>query len=376
MKILVDGTIFETYPNGGIARIFREVLPRLCESSQPVEIVVLCSRRARDAVPTHKRISTIAYGAPSWMPARVAGRYLRLSRQWAVAASRKMAIDVFLPTYYTVSPLQGPKTVALAYDLIDHELPLFAPNGPGFVERQRKSLQAADRVVAISNETMQLASRAFGLRSDKLSVAYPGTSSAFVPQPVASQSSFRTKHTNGSPFFLFVGSADHYKNLGILFRGFARSIARRDHILVLAGHSVDTLDTHFQQLALELGIERQVVRLPRLDDCELAVAYSASTAFVFPSVQEGFGIPLLEAMRCQTKVIASDIAVFHEVCGDEVVYFSPHDEKVLAELLDESSRDSEPCNYTLASKFSWNETARVVFDACLAVTAGTRDHVG
>ena len=280
-----------------------------------------------------------------------------------------MRIDVFLPTYYTSPPCVGLKSVLVAYDLIDYEFPLFAPNGAGFVERQRKLLLEAGRVVAISNETKRLLSQAFGVDGERLSVAHLATSDAFVPQPAAVQAAFRAKYTRDLPFFLFVGSVDQYKNVGVLFRSFAQTKARNGHVLVLAGHSVDAIDTYFQQLALELGIERLVIRLPKLDDQELAAAYSASTAFIFPSVQEGFGIPLLEAMRCQTTVIASDIPVFREVAGDEVVYFPTHDAAVLAERMDEAAGNPRARTSSRVERYSWGQTARVLYDACMAVAA-------
>ena len=111
-------------------------------------------------------------------------------------------------------------------------------------------------------------------------------------------------------------------------------------------------------------LENRLVLLHDMDDRELALAYSGALGFIFPSLAEGFGIPLLEAMACGVPVIASDIPVFHEVASDAAQFFDPHDEEELASVMCRLLSDESLCERlraagrTRSSHFSWGKSAR------------------
>lgn len=135
------------------------------------------------------------------------------------------------------------------------------------------------------------------------------------------------------PYILYVGNIKRHKNLPVLLDAFATISDSIPHTLVIAGgdESLRTLDDRINQLVAGLGERVQLTgRLP-FDSLRALVAQA--DLLVMPSLFEGAGLPPLEAMASGTAVLASDIAVLRETCGDGAEYFDPHDSEALAELV-------------------------------------------
>jgi len=122
-----------------------------------------------------------------------------------------------------------------------------------------------------------------------------------------------------------------YKNFELLLHAFAQCARKTGLTLVVAGPAWDSDEL---SLMNRLAIEPNVRLIEYPESHLLRTLYNFAAAFVFPSRNEGFGIPLLEAMACGTPVIASDIAVFHEVAGDAAIYFDPNDVEDLVRALE------------------------------------------
>jgi glycosyltransferase involved in cell wall biosynthesis len=376
VKALVDGCIFETYPHGGIARIYRELLPRVAELREEIEIRVLARNAEDHLLPEHERIVPWRFRPWNLRPSRMFSRLDQWRRRQVDESMRKWRPDIFQSTYYTSSPVSSAKSVALVYDLIDDQFPLMMPNGPGFVTRQSAVLKKAGAVVGISNATTEAAIARFNLDSRVATTIYLDASRVFGLVQKNERLEFRAAHVRGRSFFLFVGSTGFYKNLGTLIRAFAELRDARDQALVLAGHSMAHLEPHLFDLAIQLRVEDRIVRLVHPDDELLCQAYNAADAFVFPSLQEGFGIPLVEAMRCGTPVVASDIPVFREVCGEAALFFDPHDHQALARQLvlvrqPDVRERLVALGYERARRFSWDRAAEQLAEIYLRL-AGAR----
>jgi glycosyltransferase involved in cell wall biosynthesis len=168
------------------------------------------------------------------------------------------------------------------------------------------------------------------------------------------------KFTGGRKYWLYVGSRLPYKNFNTLLRAFVQIANKTEEDLLVVGGGVN-FDGWQQDLIVQSRLEGRVHLANGVNDNELQQAYSGASAFVFPSLIEGFGIPILEAMACGTPVILSDIDVFHEVSGNAALFFDPHSHEALAQcLLTVSGKSEELKNAGSrnASRYDWDTTAR------------------
>ncbi len=165
-----------------------------------------------------------------------------------------------------------------------------------------------------------------------------------------------------TPFSLYVGTIEPRKNLPVLIEALA---GLPDNVmLVVAGK--DGWDASEQLTPVErLGLERRVVRLGYIPDQQLPALYAAAAAVVYPSRYEGFGLPLVEGLAAGVPVVASDLPVFREVGGDQILLFDPTDPASIAAAMESAlAKGSSPSERenrkAQARKFDWNASARVV----------------
>ncbi len=242
----------------------------------------------------------------------------------------------------------------------------------------RWSARAAWRVIAISQATCRDLIRHCGVVPEKISVVYHGVTSQF--QPVTCGSTIRailTRYGIRAPYFLYVGTIQPRKNLLRLIEAFAQCC--RDWLgytqcpqLVIAGKP-GWLTSEIERRVAELDLTT-LVRFPGyVADADLPALLSAALAFVFPSLYEGFGMPVLEAMACGTPVLTSTTSSLPEVAGDAALLVDPLNTAALAAALarlltDAALRDElRRRGLARAAAFRWErcaaETLRVLMEA-------------
>ncbi|MDT8447166.1 MAG: glycosyltransferase family 1 protein [bacterium] len=166
------------------------------------------------------------------------------------------------------------------------------------------------------------------------------------------------------PYLLFVGSLSTRKNLTRLIQAYGQSGARQTHILVLAGE----MGYGHQEILAEverLGLKEQVRLLDFVSDAQLPSLYQQAAAFVFATLYEGFGIPLLEAMASRTPVVAGNQGSAPEVVGSEGVLVDPYQVESIAEGIDRAlqrSPEQMEAAYRAAQQYSWEATAAKTFE--------------
>ena len=164
------------------------------------------------------------------------------------------------------------------------------------------------------------------------------------------------------PFALAVSSIDPRKNFPMLVKAFK---GIEGCLLYIVGKQNHVFS---QQNGLDEELPN-VRFLGRVSDENLRQLYNQAVCFIFPSIYEGFGLPLLEAMTCGCPVLASDIPVFREVCGDAAIYFNPYDEtsirNAIAHFLSLNKEEQEKlqtAGYEHAQRYSWEQSARSIID--------------
>lgn len=166
-----------------------------------------------------------------------------------------------------------------------------------------------------------------------------------------------------TPFVLGVSSIDPRKNFARLIEAFQGIKEARLYIVGNYSHVFSKQET------LPTG-NKQVNFLGRVSDDELIKLYNQASCFVFPSLYEGFGLPPLEAMSCGCPVLASDIPVIHEVCGDAAQYFSPHDtddiHNAISRFLRQTPAEHQEMTekgYRNCERFSWHQSVNTLMQA-------------
>jgi glycosyltransferase involved in cell wall biosynthesis len=192
----------------------------------------------------------------------------------------------------------------------------------------RRSCRAARRVVAISESGRQDINHFYHVPLDKIDVVPPGVAPTYAPRPPAEIEDFRRRESLPEQFLLHVGTLQPRKNLPLLLDALAQ-LNRPDLLLVFIGGKGWYYDEIFTRVKA-LKLENRVRFTGYVADEELPLWYNAATIFLFPSLYEGFGMPVLEAIACGTPVIAADTSSIPEVAGGAARLFHPQDVDALA----------------------------------------------
>ncbi len=370
MEVVVDGIIYQLQPHGGISRIFFEILPRMCRMDDSLHITLLRDGELRHPLPEHGHI--IHRAIPSVF------RYLRPRRVWkpVIPLARRLVHRLWIgrgegkiwhSTYFTMPERWYGSFVVTVADMVYERFPdLFI--GPGedqfrekadydkFVAEKRGCVLSADAVLCISDTTRRDLQHFYNMNSDRLHVIPLACGDVFR-QLEQRHGAFEAS-TRG-PFLLYVGSRAHYKNFEGLLKVYSTWPGRGEVTLIVVG---GPWSANEEGRLAELGIRDRVQLLTDVGDETLCHLYNQASAFVHPSLYEGFGIPLLEAMACGCPVVASRIPSTREVGGEIPIYFEPTEVDDLLTAFNiaiSEGRNSERVRAGLerARTYSWDRTA-------------------
>ncbi len=221
------------------------------------------------------------------------------------------------------------------------------------------SIKNADKIIADSENTKKDILDIFNVEPSKVQVIYLGADQFFKPiQDKILKKGISIKYGLDKPFILSVGTLEPRKNLKRLINSYLalKNDKKIDHELIIVGKK--------GWLYKELMIETEGVRiLENVDSEDLPVIYNCADIFVYPSIYEGFGLPVLEAMSCGVPVIASNSSSIPEVLGDSGILVDPYNEEELGhsilKVLSDSSLKSDMSKKGVerAKIFSWEKTA-------------------
>jgi glycosyltransferase involved in cell wall biosynthesis len=305
-------------------------------------------------------------------------RVISFPRMWThLALSREMLAHppdlLFVPSH--VLPLVHPRhSVVTVHDLGYHYHPEAHTTWQNIYLRwsTRHNARNASHLLADSQATRRDLERYYGTPPAKISVVYPGLDEKLAPVTKPDLlTAVRERYGLDEPYLLYVGTLQPRKNLVRLVQAFARLpslLAGRDDPrptprLVLAGKKGWLYDEIAGQVR-SLGLEGQVLLTGYVPQADLPALLSGALAFVYPSLYEGFGLPVLEAMACGTPVICSNSSSLPEVAGDAALLVNPHEPEALAQAMLRLVTDAElrgelaERGLKQARRFSWRRCAR------------------
>lgn len=364
MRVLVDATAVPT-DRGGVGRYVDELLAALGRLAGP-DLEVLTVVQPRDVAGLAAALPGVRVVAA---PAAVARRPVRLA--WEQLGlprlARRLRADVLHSPHYTMPLLARVPVVVTLHDATFFSHPeLHSPVKRRFFRAWiRLAVRRAAAVVVPSAATRDEVLRCAGGRADRFTVAHHGVDVArFHPAPAADVARVRAALGLGddAPYVAFLGTLEPRKNVPALIRGWVAAVAGRADApaLVLAGGQ--GWDTAVAPAVEAVPAPLRVLRPGYLPLDDLAPFLAGATAVAYPSLGEGFGLPVLEAMACGATVLTTRELSLPEVGGDAVAYCGTSDEEIgaaLGALLDDPARRAELAAAGLARSagFTWHAAA-------------------
>ena len=231
-----------------------------------------------------------------------------------------------------------------------------------------KYAEKASRIATVSEFSQQDISECYNVPLEKIDVVYNGVGDKFKPLSREEIKLVQQRISDGSPYFLFVGTLHPRKNLENLFKAFEifKKENKSSYKLVVAGNKKwwpKKLDRLYQQL----NCRNDIIFTGRLSEEELAEVMASAAALTYVPHFEGFGIPLLEAMKSEVPIITSNTSSMPEVAGEAAVYCDPFDVQSIAGAMDQlvSSHtlgiDLVRIGRERVFKFSWDKTAELLW---------------
>jgi len=354
-SILFDArTATSAYP--GINRYIRSLLAAMIpELLEDEDLHVILPPDTQIPCLAHPRVTTHATESP-------------VSTLKSHLQTFKLAHAIHAQIYhapYILTPVRVPgKMVLTVHDVI----PLSHPQYSSFYTRLfwkftgRRAIRHSRRIIGVSEDALKACARFFGTNSARRSVViHHGIDPVFCPQPPEIVDDIRRTYNLPEKFLLYVGSDRPHKNVTTLLHALALLDPTASVPLVIAGF--DSESSPLRHEAEQLDLNDRVLWIGEVPDQDLPALYSAAHAFVFPSLVEGFGFPVLEAMACGTPVICSALNVLKEITGGAATIVHPTDRQewrraihtaIVSLQWHDVYRDK---GLARAAKFSWKTAA-------------------
>jgi len=371
MKIAYDSQIFAAQKYGGVSRYYCEIAARIArEPDVNVRIVAPMYVNAYIEHAPKALISGFRSPFPDHFPKIYGARYFNLIMRGlglflGDIMLRSSRPDIIHETYFFPYRLGGRRArrVLTIYDMIHEKFASEFKLSEKTSEYKSLAAKRADHVICISEATRKDAIEILGLNPDKTSVIYLGYDLMKADNTPCEQLVLPT----GGPYLLYVGNRGGYKNFLGLLEAYGTSPQLKDsyRLVCFGGGDFNQPElTMMQDLKLDA---EQVIQCAGSDQL-LAQLYRNASAFVYPSLYEGFGIPPLEAMAHDCVVVCSNTSSIPEVVGDAGEYFNPGAVDSMRAAI-EQVVSSQPHRDSLISKgrerlklFSWDRCATETLD--------------
>jgi len=374
MKIFYDHQIFTLQNYGGISRYFCELMDRF--SLDPdIELTLalrysrnenLCNRCSLKQYWSNRSnllCDTQIFPAIQKITHINILNRLRINQRESVRLLKEQDYDIFHPTYYDpyfLKYLQKKPFVLTVYDMIHELYPDYLSPDDRIKIWKKQLIEQAEAIIAISENTKNDIIKFTNVNPDRISVIYLGNPFEFVNHPD------KVKNNIELPIFeknylLFVGNRTGYKNFIFFIKSVAELLKKYENLYVYCAGGGPFTPSELKVLN-ELNILSKV-RFVKINDLIMKHLYENAQAFVFSSLYEGFGLPVLEAFSCGCPAILSNSSSLSEIGADAACYFDPNDPESLIQAIEAILSDKHyreiliMKGFERSKLFSWEKTA-------------------
>ncbi len=318
-KIVYDYQTFSLQVYGGISRYFYELSSRIAKLND-YDVEIICPFYVNEYFKNDRSSRNLIKGIKiKHIPKTVTLRH-RVNQKlsnFLIAAANP---DIIHPTYYDSKSIANSKAkrVITVYDMIHEKFASSLEPSKNTAKSKAEAVERADRIICVSESTRKDLIEILGVDEAKISTIYVG----YAPFENIDRD---IKHIPQSqkPYLLYVGQRDLYKNFSRLIEAYNNSSKLRQDFQLICFGGGGFSSAEIEKIE-DFQLQEKVIQISGNDNI-LAYLYRQATAFVYPSLYEGFGIPPLEAMSLDCPVVCSNISSIPEVVGDAGEYFDPYD---------------------------------------------------
>lgn len=371
MRILYDHQAFSRQFYGGVSRYMVELIRHIAVLNN-VSVTVLAPLYINNYL--GELDSKIVRGRKIESAPRAAGRIFNIynrivENHWL----KHNTTHILHETYYSAKPAsrsQHTKTVLTVHDMIHEKFPDSFSKWDYTARRKRMAVERSDHVICVSENTKNDLLDMIDINPDDISVIHHG----FQPAPTEP---VQNKSLIDGQYILYVGNRGGYKNFSRLLNAYAsnRHICENFKLVCFGGGNFNNSELHLNKRPY-LGRDK-VIWMTGNDDV-LSRLYSHASAFVYPSLYEGFGMPLLEAMNHNCPVICSQEGSFSEVIRNAGEYFNPYSEQDISCAMervlssDTLTKRLRDLGKERIAEFSWDKCASETLKLYARLTEQTK----
>jgi len=280
---------------------------------------------------------------------------------------KKIKADLFLSPDGYLSLSSKVPSVVVFHDLNFEHYPADLPGAERWYYRTffNRYARKARRIATVSEFSRADIVKQYGIDPALIDVVYNGANEYYTPIDAETKNATRTRHTGGRPYFLFVGALHPRKNLVNLFRAFDifKETDTSDSVLIIAG-AKKWWTGEIENVYKEMKFSHCVVFAGRLETAEMRNVLGSATALTYVSYFEGFGIPIVEAFRCGTPVITSNVTSMPEIAGKAALLVDPFNPNDIAAAMSSIATDQSlrqqliSAGFERAEVFTWDKSAK------------------
>ena len=372
MKILVNTRFLLQGKLEGIGWFTYETLKRICRDHPEHEFIFAFDRPySEDFIFSENIIPEVAF-PPARHPILWYWWF-----EWSIPRLiKKYDADLFLSTDGFTSLRAKIKNVLVIHDLAFEHYPQYVPN----IYRQfyktfsPKYAQRAERIATVSQYSKNDIINSYKIADEKIDVVYNGVNDRYSPLTQDEKQKARQQYAQGNPYFAYIGSLHPRKNILTLLKAF-ETFKQTDsgNVKLLLTGRLAWSNKEMMEFYDSMEFKDDVIFIGHANVEEIRLILGGSLALVYVSLFEGFGIPLIEAMQCETAIITSNVTSLPEVAGDAAVLVNPESVNEVASAMKKILENTELRNSLIEKgkvrreQFSWDKTAHSLWN-CIEKT--------
>lgn len=295
-------------------------------------------------------------------------------------ALKRLKADLFLSPDGWMSLRTNVPTLTVIHDLnFEHASDFLRPSHQRYMKRHFPIFaKKATRIATVSQFSKQDIATTYGINPDKIDVVYDGSHSSYQPLTETEQDEVRKKYSDGQHYYIYVGTISRRKNLSnilLAFDSFKQATSSKVKMICVGERY--WWGNELRNIYDNMHHRNDVVFLGHIESNELSRLMASSIALVYPSLFEGFGIPILEAFQAETAVITANVTSMPEVAGDAALLVDPLSADEIASAMRRLYEDDNLRSTLIEAGrkrrdlFSWDRTARLLYDSIMTTAKKT-----